>query len=434
MAKKPDAHATATAATVRTTRWSSTARGLGGRRPDRVRRAMPAKRVASPVAVTSPSPSPSTTKVPAKAGASRLDDLGHALAGQRGCVDPQPVCLQQLEIGRDAVTRTEHHEVADHELVGVDIGTAAVAHHGHTAGQQLPQLFSRPVRLVFLCEREHSVHDDHDHDGHRQLGQPGQPGEGSRHPQHHREEVHELRPQPLPQRNARRGGKAVRAVAASRARASDQLRPARLTSGPARSVTRRWSRPERESGKGEGPFFERAPARDLRLCATPGEVGHSRAGARPARTVCSTRTPATWAGPRARARYATWCSRTSTTGSDRADGMPRAAHLGTRAQVALPLGARPPPGRGRQARIDVEHPGTQTEQPVGERAVRATTSTTDNLYHKILEMPGIRVSVYPTVKQTGTATVATSANLIPGPSGTEENSSINVVKTSGCRK
>ena len=63
--------------------------------PDRVRRAMPARRVGSPVAVTSPRPSPSTTKVPAKAGRSRLDDLGHALAGQRGRVDPQPVCLQQ---------------------------------------------------------------------------------------------------------------------------------------------------------------------------------------------------------------------------------------------------------------------------------------------------------------------------------------------------
>ena len=54
--------------------------------------------------------------------------------------------------------------------------------------------------------------------------------------------------------------------------------------------------------------------------------------------------------------------------------------------------------------------------------------------HKTLEMPGSRVSAYPTVKQTGIAAVATSANLIPGPSGTEENSSINVVRTSGCRK
>ena len=93
----------------------------------------------------------------------------------------------------------------------------------------------------------------------------------------------------------------------------------------------------------------------------------------------------------------------------------------------------PRAGAGRQGSTS-STPGTQTEQPVGERAVRATTSTTDNLCHKILEMPGIRVSAYPTVKQTGTATVATSANLIPGPSGTEENSSINVVKTSGCRK
>ena len=162
------------------------------------------------------------------------------------------------------------------------IGTAAVAHHGHTAGQQLPQLLSRPappcvpVRTRTLRSRP-------------PRPRWPQPTGAARPTRRGHAATHSITAKkctncaPSRFHNGTPGGVGRRfgPSRASRARASDQLRPARLTSGPARSVTRRWSRPERESGKGEGPFFERAPARDLRLCATSGEVGHSRAGARP---------------------------------------------------------------------------------------------------------------------------------------------------------
>ena len=57
---------TARKATTRTTRASSPASGLGGRSTPAVRAAIPARRVAPPVACTRPTPSPVTTKVPAK--------------------------------------------------------------------------------------------------------------------------------------------------------------------------------------------------------------------------------------------------------------------------------------------------------------------------------------------------------------------------------
>ncbi len=56
---------TATSAMRRDTRSSSSLRGLGPDRCERVRSAMPASRVWEPVAVTSPRASPSTTKQPA---------------------------------------------------------------------------------------------------------------------------------------------------------------------------------------------------------------------------------------------------------------------------------------------------------------------------------------------------------------------------------
>jgi hypothetical protein len=52
-------------AMIFTTRFNWTVKGLGGRRACRVSAAMPAIVVRAPVALTTPSPSPCTTNVPA---------------------------------------------------------------------------------------------------------------------------------------------------------------------------------------------------------------------------------------------------------------------------------------------------------------------------------------------------------------------------------
>ena len=146
-------------------------------------------------------------------GRTRLHHLRHALPRHRGGVDPEPVGLQHLEVGRDAVARAEDDDITHDQLFGIDHRGKAVTANGGPPGQQPSQLLGCPVGLVLLREREDAVDDDDDDDGDRQLGQPGQPGQSGRHPQHDGEEVDELGAEPLPDGDARWLGQPVGAVA-----------------------------------------------------------------------------------------------------------------------------------------------------------------------------------------------------------------------------
>ena len=101
--------------------------------------------------------SPSPTSSPAIGG----DVLQHrgALAGEGGLLDLEGGGHEQPAVGRHAVAGLEQHDVARHQLGGVDLDGDAVAPHPGDVLQHLLQRGQARLGLGLLAQPEHRVED-----------------------------------------------------------------------------------------------------------------------------------------------------------------------------------------------------------------------------------------------------------------------------------
>ena len=157
----------------------------------------------------------------------RPDGVGDALTGQCRGVEQQTVALDARHVRRHPVSLGEHHQVAGHDVGGIDQQRCAVAHDGHLAGKEVPQLLGRLLGSVLLRECEQPVDDDHHEDRHTQLGQTTDDGEGPCRPQHRCEEMRQLVDQAPPHRRARGVGQHVGADVGEPMRRVGRCQPVR---------------------------------------------------------------------------------------------------------------------------------------------------------------------------------------------------------------
>ena len=179
---------------ISATRWvtlfSSRCSGLGSSRVCCVSSAIRPSSVLIPVAVTTASPRPAATNVPAK-----IVPLGPrrpGLAGERRVVHPQLDVGDNVRVDADAVTRLEHDQITGNEVLGGELDHLAVAPDAHDLRKHLPQRLGRPLRSILLDRREGGVDQDHDGDRHRQLRQAPDQREHRPRPQQEREQVDQV--------------------------------------------------------------------------------------------------------------------------------------------------------------------------------------------------------------------------------------------------
>ncbi len=91
------------------------------------------------------------------------------LAGQRGLGHAQLAHLEQPQVGRHLVARSQQDDVSGHQLARVDALALPAAQHGGLGGQRARQRLERTQRLALLDEADHRVEEDHAED-HRRIG------------------------------------------------------------------------------------------------------------------------------------------------------------------------------------------------------------------------------------------------------------------------
>jgi hypothetical protein len=163
----------------------------------------------------------------------------HALAGQRRGIDGDCGGLDEAQVSRDAVTRREHHHVAEHHLGRLHADGSPVAPDRHPDRQQVPQALGGPLRTLLLEEREAGVQDDHEADRHAELGHARHHGQHGGDPQHQREEVGQLTEQMPPRGNPLGGREPVRTVAGEPGRRLGRGQPVRHRPWLSRTPDRR---------------------------------------------------------------------------------------------------------------------------------------------------------------------------------------------------
>jgi hypothetical protein len=125
----------------------------------RIDSAMAPSAVPMAVATTYPRPRPLATTVAMKAmlraigqgGIGLVERLGRLgdrqrLAGEQRLVDPQRRRREQAQIGRDADTGLEQHDVAAHQFAALDLPLAPVAQDTRVRRQQLHERADRLAR------------------------------------------------------------------------------------------------------------------------------------------------------------------------------------------------------------------------------------------------------------------------------------------------
>jgi hypothetical protein len=81
--------------------------------------------------------------------------------GQGGLVDLQVADLQQAQVRRNLVARSQHDQIARNQVAGVDPLFVPGAHDRCLGGQRARQRSEGVQGLVFLCEAKNSVEQDH---------------------------------------------------------------------------------------------------------------------------------------------------------------------------------------------------------------------------------------------------------------------------------
>ena len=132
--------------------------------------------VRSPVATTTPRPAPAATSVPLNSierrspqsgiGGNRSGRLvdGHGFAGQNRLFDLEAARLDEPQIGGDTVARLDQHQIARHQVDGVNALSSPVTEHGGPWCEHPPDRLHRLFGAAFLNEADHRIDDHHRQD------------------------------------------------------------------------------------------------------------------------------------------------------------------------------------------------------------------------------------------------------------------------------
>ena len=88
----------------------------------------------------------------------------HGLAGQNGLVDQKTACLDESEVGGNAIAGLDQHDVAGHDLRRRHADALAVPHDVGTGGDHVADGGERILGLALLHEADQGVHNHHDDD------------------------------------------------------------------------------------------------------------------------------------------------------------------------------------------------------------------------------------------------------------------------------
>jgi len=122
--------------------------------------------------------------------------------------------VHQAQVGRNTVTGGEQHDVAGHQLAGVELPAMPAPAHGDRRGDAACQGGQRPFRLGFLPVADQRIdqYDAEDHPGIDALAQPGRHRAGRDEDEDQR--LRQLCREAPPGRLARPLGQPVRAMLA----------------------------------------------------------------------------------------------------------------------------------------------------------------------------------------------------------------------------
>ena len=128
-----------------------------------------------------------------------------ALARERAVVNREVVALDHAAVGGHGVTRSEHDDIAGHEVRGRDVDPFAVAQHACRMRHECLQRLGRALGRVLLREADRCVQHDDAEDRDREvqgscvvrcLQRVREERQRSRHHEHEREQVDELPQEP----------------------------------------------------------------------------------------------------------------------------------------------------------------------------------------------------------------------------------------------
>ncbi len=149
------------------------------------------------------------------AGVGALADAercGHTLAGEHRGVDLDVIRCGEGDVGRNAVTGRQHHDVAHDDFGCAHHDGLSIAAHDYSDRKKVLQAFRCALGALLLHEGEEAVDDDHHDDCRGELRHARHERKHRRNPQHEREEVRELAEQPVPRMDPRWWRKDVGAV------------------------------------------------------------------------------------------------------------------------------------------------------------------------------------------------------------------------------
>ena len=106
-------------------------------------------------------------KATSKQRRSVADGHGCALSGEHRSIDGEPLGANNLHVGGNSVSRSEDHQLSDHEIASIDFIPSAVTHDDCPSRQQVLQALSGLLSPRLLNEGERSVDKDYREDGDR---------------------------------------------------------------------------------------------------------------------------------------------------------------------------------------------------------------------------------------------------------------------------
>ncbi len=85
-------------------------------------------------------------------------------AGERGFLDGETSRLEQAQVGRDAVSRLQQHDVSRHEIRHIDRGSLSPSQRDGVGRQQRAHAVQRFLRPPLLHEADDGIDHHHQHD------------------------------------------------------------------------------------------------------------------------------------------------------------------------------------------------------------------------------------------------------------------------------
>jgi hypothetical protein len=153
---------------------------------------------------------------------------GFRFAGQRRFLDAQVARLDEAQVGRNLVSRSEQHQVTGHQVLGLDLLSPAVPHHRGAERKHVADRVERLFRLAFLNEADQRIDQHHAQDHAAIHPVPEGRGDAGGAEQHIDQDIVELKQETSQRAALLRGVNRFGPCSASRRATSSSLRPLSL--------------------------------------------------------------------------------------------------------------------------------------------------------------------------------------------------------------